>query len=196
MSAGTLMHHGREWHLCLARHSALLYRRHEHKSIRDLMERRCAAAPYLADHWQHIGGVLIGDCLERRYSGLAGVIELWATKCHAASLSSRKGHFGPRCDHEGHLVRLGNLFRDACNAAGVFGSAHGVRKITRAAENGATVPELEAIFGWHGGGMASHYTKEASRVRLAREAIHKLANETRTSNPSPCDEVRALGPKG
>ena len=27
----------------------------------------------------------------------------------------------------------------------------------------------------HGGGMASHYTKEANRVRLAREARHKLA---------------------
>lgn len=54
---------------------------------------------------------------------------------------------------------------------------------TRAAENGATVSELEAIFGWHGGRMASHYTKEANRVRLAREAMHKLA----TSNPSPLD---------
>jgi hypothetical protein len=25
--------------------------------------------------------------------------------------------------------------------------------------------------------MASHYTKEANRVRLAKEAMHKLANE-------------------
>jgi integrase len=51
---------------------------------------------------------------------------------------------------------FGNEFRKACRAAGVPGSAHGVRKIaaTRAAENGATVAELEAIFGWHGGGMA------------------------------------------
>jgi integrase len=75
---------------------------------------------------------------------------------------------------------FGNAFREACNEAGVTGSAHGVRKIaaTRAAENGATVATLEAIFGWHGGAMASHYTREANRVRLAKEGMHKLANES------------------
>jgi integrase len=43
---------------------------------------------------------------------------------------------------------FGNSFREACRAAGVAKSAHGVRKIgaTRAAENGATVPELEATW--------------------------------------------------
>jgi hypothetical protein len=48
---------------------------------------------------------------------------------------------------------FGNLFRAACRAAGVPGSAHGVRKIaaTRAANHGATVAQLEAIFGWSGG---------------------------------------------
>jgi hypothetical protein len=59
---------------------------------------------------------------------------------------------------------FGNLFRDACNAAGIAKSAHGVRKIgaTRAATNGATVAELDAIFGWQGGGMASLYTRGRS----------------------------------
>jgi hypothetical protein len=63
-------------------------------------------------------------------------------------------------------------------AAGVPGSAHGVRKIaaTRAANHGATVAQLEAIFGWSGGTMASHYTRSADRQRLAIEAMHKLAN--------------------
>lgn len=90
---------------------------------------------------------------------------------------------------------FGNAFRDACRAAGVPGSAHGVRKIaaTRAAENGATVAELEAIFGWHGGTMAAHYTREANRVRLARDAMHKLANDDRTSIPAPKRPVRARG---
>jgi hypothetical protein len=55
--------------------------------------------------------------------------------------------------------------------------------------------ELEAIFGWHGGGMASHYTREADRVRLAREAMHKLANDKRTSIPAPSPQVRASGQK-
>lgn len=71
---------------------------------------------------------------------------------------------------------FGNVFREACDEARVPGSAHGVRKIaaTRAAENGATVSELNAIFGWMGTAMALHYTREADRVRLAKEAMHKL----------------------
>jgi integrase len=92
---------------------------------------------------------------------------------------------------------FGNLFRKACNAAGVPGSAHGVRKIaaTRAAKAGASVPQLEAIFGWRGGTMASHYTRDADRVRLAKEAIHKLANDQRTSMPSPSNKVWAAEAK-
>ncbi len=72
---------------------------------------------------------------------------------------------------------FGNLFRDACRQADVPGSARGVRKIaaTRAANAGATVAQLEAIFGWQGGAMASLYTREADRRRLAIEAMHKLA---------------------
>ena len=87
---------------------------------------------------------------------------------------------------------FGNLFRKACNAAGVSGSAHGVRKIaaTRAAENRATVAQLKAIFGWTDDAMPSHYTREADRVRLAKEAICKLVNETGISIPSPQGEVR------
>jgi integrase len=71
---------------------------------------------------------------------------------------------------------FGNWFRQACKAAGVPGAAHGLRKAgaTRAANNGATEAELEAIFGWHGGRMASLYTRNADRVRLAREAMRKL----------------------
>ena len=66
------------------------------------------------------------------------------------------------------------------------------RKIgaTRAANNGATVAELEAIFGWIGGRMASLYTQAADRARLARRAIDKLANENRTSIAAPMEEVR------
>jgi integrase len=95
---------------------------------------------------------------------------------------------------------FGNAFREACNAAGVKGSAHGVRKIaaTRAANKGATVAELEAIFGWHGGTMASLYTREADRRRLALGAMHKLdsgetraTNDLATSMPAPDSKVRA-----
>ena len=72
---------------------------------------------------------------------------------------------------------LGNWFKDACKAAGVPGSAHGLRKAgaTRAANNGATVAQLDAIFGWSGGKMAALYTKKADRIRLAREGMGKMS---------------------
>ena len=71
---------------------------------------------------------------------------------------------------------FGNMFRDWCRAAGVSGSAHGLRKAgaTRAAQNGATVAQLEALFGWRGGGMASLYTREVDRARLAHGAAEKM----------------------
>lgn len=86
---------------------------------------------------------------------------------------------------------FGNWFKDACKDAGVPGSAHGLRKAgaTRAAEQGATESQLEAIFGWTGGKMASHYTKTANREILARE----FQNKTNTSMPAPA--VPAPAPK-
>ncbi|MFZ0458730.1 MAG: tyrosine-type recombinase/integrase [Rhodoplanes sp.] len=92
---------------------------------------------------------------------------------------------------------FGNEFKAACKAAGVPGSAHGVRKIaaTRAANAGATVAQLEAIFGWTGGTMAAHYTRKADRKRLATAAMHLLANEGRTSIPAPLHPVRGKNGK-
>lgn len=84
---------------------------------------------------------------------------------------------------------FGNVFRVACNDAGVLGkSAHGVRKIgaTWAAEDGATTAELEALFGWTGGTMASHYTKTVNRRRLAKTASEKIMRSKaphRSKNP-------------
>jgi integrase len=79
---------------------------------------------------------------------------------------------------------FGNMFRVACNAAGVTKSAHGVRKIgaTRAAEAGVTMRELEALFGWTGGTMASLYTKTADRKRLAMQASEKIENAQRPNH--------------
>lgn len=74
---------------------------------------------------------------------------------------------------------FGNWFRDACVAAGVPGRAHGLRKAgaTRAANAGASESQLEAIFGWRGGGMASLYTRKADRQRLAQDAAKLLMPE-------------------
>ena len=85
------------------------------------------------------------------------------------------------------------MFDAACKAAGVNASPHGLRKAAarRLAEAGASVAQLEAVFGWTGGAMASHYTKSEDRSRLAREAMSKLAkSEGGTKNPSPTQKVR------
>jgi integrase len=97
--------------------------------------------------------------------------------------------------HDGRPITkesFSNAFRKMCRAAGVRKSAHGLRKIaaTRAANAGATVAELEAMFGWSGGGMASHYTKSADRKRLGIGAAHKLGNEDGKSIPAPKAKVR------
>jgi integrase len=93
---------------------------------------------------------------------------------------------------------FGNLFRQACREGGLINrSAHGLQKAaaTRATEHGATEAELEAIFGWSGGRMASLYTRAANRQRLSIAAMNKLENDRRTSIPSPLNKVRAPGRK-
>jgi integrase len=72
---------------------------------------------------------------------------------------------------------FGNAFRDACRAAGLRDrSAHGLRKAaaTRAAVSGATLAQLNAIFGWTGAKMALRYIETADRTRLARDSMHTL----------------------
>lgn len=93
---------------------------------------------------------------------------------------------------------FGNLFREACNKAGIHGkSAHGLRKVgaTRAADNGASEQQLNSIFGWEtGSGMAKVYTEAANRKRAAMKAMvlmERTAEEQ--SIPSPDDEVRDAG---
>lgn len=71
---------------------------------------------------------------------------------------------------------FGIWFRRVCTAAGCPGTSHGLRKAlaTRLANMGASESELEALFGWRGGGMASLYTRKADRVRLAGTAMDRL----------------------
>lgn len=71
---------------------------------------------------------------------------------------------------------LGHWFGEACDEASVPGSAHGLRKAgaKRLADAGATLHELNAIFGWSGTEMALLYTRESDRRRLAESGIAKL----------------------
>jgi integrase len=82
---------------------------------------------------------------------------------------------------------FGNWFREASKAAGVPGSAHGLRKAgaTRAAENGATTTELKAMFGWTDDAMPAHYTRTADRARTAASGMSKLEKRGQTLNSYP-----------
>ncbi len=94
---------------------------------------------------------------------------------------------------------FGNMFKAACVEAQVHGkSAHGLRKVgaARAANNGAAVAQLEALFGWRGGGMAALYARSADRARLGKEAAGLLLrNDLATSIPSPHQKVRETAQK-
>ena len=73
-----------------------------------------------------------------------------------------------------HEVAFGNWFSLCCREAGLpHCSAHGLRKAgaTFAAENGATVSQLMAMFGWEAAQMAVHYVKQASQKKLAADGM-------------------------
>jgi integrase len=80
---------------------------------------------------------------------------------------------------------FGNWFREACKAAGVPGSAHGLRKAgaTLAAENGATTTELKSMFGWTDDSMPAHYTRTADRARSAAVGMSKLERKEHALSP-------------
>jgi len=79
---------------------------------------------------------------------------------------------------------FGNWFRQACKAAGVPGSAHGLRKAgaNRAALAGATEHELMALFGWSEPRTAAIYTRKANREKLAARASEKIEAAQNANN--------------
>jgi len=71
---------------------------------------------------------------------------------------------------------FGNWFRQACDAAGVKKSAHGLRKLaaTVLGETSGSELELQALFGWVTNEQSGVYTREANKRRLALQAAMKL----------------------
>jgi len=67
-------------------------------------------------------------------------------------------------------------FRDACRAAKVTGSAHGLRKAaaTIMAEAGGTERELMAFFGWSTTSQSLTYTKLAGKKLLAQQGAERV----------------------
>lgn len=82
-----------------------------------------------------------------------------------------------------NIFSFGNWFHEACVAAGVPGSAHGLRKLaaTRLWEAGVSEGQLDAAMGWKiGSGMSRIYARKADRERLSREAFEKLKGAARS----------------
>jgi integrase len=72
---------------------------------------------------------------------------------------------------------LGNKMRDWCDAAGLPQcSFHGLRKAAAVilAENGATAPELCALFGWSKLETAEIYIREAQKRTMVANAFTRL----------------------
>jgi integrase len=65
----------------------------------------------------------------------------------------------------------GEWFVKRCREAGVPGTAHGLRKAgaVLAAERGATVHQMMAIFGWKSEQMPTRYTEAANRKKMGLE---------------------------
>ena len=87
---------------------------------------------------------------------------------------------------------LGNWFHDACKAASVQFSAHGLRKAAaaRLVDMGLTEAELEQIMGWApGSGMVRIYTRRRDASILAERVANKMKAEQRTITAQPLRKV-------
>lgn len=86
---------------------------------------------------------------------------------------------------------FGNKMRDWCDAAGLPQcSSHGLRKAAAVilAENGATAPELCALFGWSKLETAEIYIREARKRTMVENAFTRLEeyqNRKSVSVPGP-----------
>ena len=72
---------------------------------------------------------------------------------------------------------LGNKMREWCDSAGLPQcSSHGLRKAAAVvlAENGATAPELCALFGWSKLETAEIYIREAQKRKMVWNAFARL----------------------
>jgi hypothetical protein len=65
--------------------------------------------------------------------------------------------------------------------------------VTCAAENGASVAQLNAIFRWSDAAIASFYTGAADRKRLAQEAMSKVLRESETTTSIPLTQAGGEG---
>jgi hypothetical protein len=120
-------------------------------------------------------------------------LEAVPARIHRHYLAGPTGDLTYICGANGRPLTkesFGNDFADACRAAGIRKSAHGLRKLAAVimAHDNASVSTLNAVSGWTGFKMALRYTQAAERARLALDAWRKRMNDSATSIPAP--EVR------
>lgn len=86
---------------------------------------------------------------------------------------------------------FGNMFRDACAAAGLKGlSPHGLRKAQgrRLAEAGCSEKQIAAILGHASLSEVARYTRDANQGQLADDAMDRLEQaEKRTAGVNPAN---------
>lgn len=133
------------------------------------------------------GGVCVlrmGDWSRLRRSACPPPAEVnrWGARCHGRRrvVSVRDGNEGHRLEAVprgwGLSSDLGDTF-DSCLKPHQVGlphcSAHGLRKAGTkiAAENKATVHQLMSIYGWETQKQAELYTREATMIMMAAEAM-------------------------
>lgn len=127
---------------------------------------------------EHIHGGMIGIVAEK--NSVAISIPLAPALAESIAATTPPGAQAFICKANGKRYTtesFGNDFADACRAANVPGSAHGLRKAAavRLALAGATERQLMAVFGWTDPDMAAHYTRAADRARLGMQAGAMLA---------------------
>jgi site-specific recombinase XerD len=93
---------------------------------------------------------------------------------------------------------LGNKMRDWCDAAGLPQcTSHGLRKAAAVimAENGATAPELCALFGWSRLETAEIYIREAQKRKMVENAFarldeYRIRKSVSVSRPKNANETK------
>ncbi|WP_080849932.1 tyrosine-type recombinase/integrase [Agrobacterium tumefaciens] len=128
---------------------------------------------------QHISGNILSMDTEK--TGARITVELSADLITVINATPRKGLHLVETSRGKPFVKesFGNWFRDQCNEAKVYKSAHGLRKLsaTLAAEGGAASHHLLAQYGWTNLATAEIYTRGIDRRRLGIETSRIVADQ-------------------
>lgn len=128
---------------------------------------------------QHISGKILSMDTEK--TGARITVELSEDLITIINATPRKGLHLVETTRGKPFVKegFGNWFREQCNDAKVYKSAHGLRKLsaTLAAEGGAASHHLLAQYGWTNLATAEIYTRGIDRRRLGIETSRIVADQ-------------------